>query len=62
MRRSTFGPLEQTKEPRWYAVRDMRRRVLEVRQLPSGADLKRVRYPADMKRRQPDVYADGALF
>ena len=41
MRRSTFDPLEPTKEPRWYAVRDMHRCVLEARQLQPGAHLKR---------------------
>jgi hypothetical protein len=41
MRRSTFDPLEPTREPRWYVVRDMHRSVLEVRRLPPGADLKR---------------------
>jgi len=41
MRRSTFDPLEPTKEPRWYAVRNMHGALLEARQLPPGADLKR---------------------
>jgi hypothetical protein len=41
MRQSVYDPLEPTHEPRWQTVRDMHRRVLEVRQLPPGADLKR---------------------
>ena len=41
MRRSTFDPLEPTKEPRWYEVRDMHNRLLEHRLLPAGSDLKR---------------------
>jgi len=40
-RRSVFDPLEPTREPRWYVVRNMHRAVLEARALPSGADLKR---------------------
>jgi len=34
MRRGTFDPLELTKEPRWYVVRNMHRAVLEASQLP----------------------------
>jgi hypothetical protein len=41
MRRNVYDPLEPTKEPRWYAVRNMYGAVLEARQLPAGADLKR---------------------
>jgi hypothetical protein len=41
MRRSIFDPLEPTKEPRWYAVRNMYGALLEVRWLPPGSDLKR---------------------
>jgi hypothetical protein len=40
-RRSVYDPLETTKEPRWYEVRDMHGRVLESRLLPAGTDLKR---------------------
>jgi len=40
-RRSVFDPLEPTKEPRWYEVRDMHGSVLESRLLPAGTDLKR---------------------
>jgi hypothetical protein len=41
MRRTVFGPLEPTKEPRWYVVRNMHRTVIEARALPAGANLKR---------------------
>jgi hypothetical protein len=41
MRRNVFDPLEPTKEPRWYVVRNMRRTVIEARALPAGSDLKR---------------------
>jgi hypothetical protein len=41
MRRSTFDPLEPTKEPRWYTVRNMYGKLLEARLLPPGSDLKR---------------------
>jgi hypothetical protein len=41
-RRNVFDPLEPTKEPRWYEVRDVHGRVLESRLLPAGTDLKRV--------------------
>jgi hypothetical protein len=41
MRRSVYDPLEPTSEPRWYVVRNMHQAVLEARQLPLGADLKR---------------------
>jgi len=37
MRRNVFDPLEPTKEPRWYVVRNMHRTVLEARALPAGA-------------------------
>lgn len=42
MRRHVFDPLEPSKEPRWYVVRNMHRAVLEVRELTPGANLKRV--------------------
>jgi hypothetical protein len=38
---AAFDPLEPTKEPRWYAVRNMHGALLEARQLPPGAELKR---------------------
>jgi hypothetical protein len=41
-RRSAFDLLEPSKEPRWYVVRSMRGALLEARELPPGADLKRV--------------------
>jgi hypothetical protein len=41
MRRSTFDPLELTREPRWYTVRNMHGKLLEARLLPGGSDLKR---------------------
>jgi hypothetical protein len=40
--RSVYDPLEPTTEPRWYAVRNMYGALLEARELPAGADLKRV--------------------
>jgi hypothetical protein len=40
MRRSRFDPLEPTKEPRWYTVRNMYGKLLEVRLLPPVSDLK----------------------
>jgi hypothetical protein len=40
-RRHVFDPLEPTKEPRWYEVRNMHRGLLEARLLPPGSDLKR---------------------
>jgi hypothetical protein len=40
-RRNVYDPLEPTREPRWYEVRDMHGRVLESRPLPAGTDLKR---------------------
>src|ERR1019366_8429341 len=40
-RRHVFDPLEPTKEPRWYEVRNMHRALLEARPLPPGTDLKR---------------------
>jgi hypothetical protein len=41
MTRHVFDPLEPTKEPRWYEVRNMHRGLLEARLLPPGTDLKR---------------------
>jgi hypothetical protein len=41
-RRSVFDPLGPSKEPRWYVVRSMQGALLEARELPPGADLKRV--------------------
>ena len=41
-RRSVFDPLEPTKEPRWYAVRNMYGALLESRELAVGIHLKRV--------------------
>jgi len=40
-KRAVFDPLEPTREPRWYEVRDVQGRVLASRLLPAGADLKR---------------------
>jgi hypothetical protein len=40
-RRSVFDPLEPTKEPRWYELRNMHNALLEARLLPPGSDLKR---------------------
>ena len=40
-RRSVFDPLEPTREPRWYVVRNMHRAVLEARMLAPGVNLKR---------------------
>jgi hypothetical protein len=40
-RRHVFDPLESTKEPRWYEVRNMHRALLEARLLPAGTELKR---------------------
>lgn len=40
-RRTVFDPLEPTKEPRWYTVRNMHGSLLEARTLPPGSDLKR---------------------
>jgi hypothetical protein len=40
-RRNIFDPLESTREPRWYVVRDMRNVVIETRLLPTASDLKR---------------------
>jgi hypothetical protein len=39
--RQRHDPLEATGEPRWYVVRSMHGSILEARQLPAGADLKR---------------------
>ena len=41
MRRSVFDPLEISKEPRWYTVRNIHRKLIETRPLPAGSDLKR---------------------
>jgi hypothetical protein len=41
VRRSVFDPLEPTKEPRWYTVRNMHGALLEARPLAAGSDLKR---------------------
>jgi hypothetical protein len=40
-RRSAHDPLESAAESRWYVVRSMHGTVLESRELPGGADLKR---------------------
>jgi len=48
-RRSVFDPLEPTKEPRWYEVRNMHRTLLDARLLPVGVDLKRVFVAAMLK-------------
>jgi hypothetical protein len=40
-RRTAHDPLEPTGAPRWYVVRSMHGTVIESRELPSGADLKR---------------------
>jgi hypothetical protein len=40
-KRAVYDPLEPTKEPRWYEVRDMHNRLLESRPLAPGSDLKR---------------------
>jgi hypothetical protein len=40
-RRHVFDPLEPTKEPRWYCVRNMHGALLEARLLAPGSDLKR---------------------
>jgi hypothetical protein len=34
-RRNVYDPLEPTREPRWYEVRDMHGRILESRLLPA---------------------------
>jgi hypothetical protein len=41
-RRAAHDPLEPAAEPRWYVVRSMHGTVIESRELPAGADLKRV--------------------
>jgi hypothetical protein len=41
-RRQRHDPLEPSSEPRWYVVRSMHGSIIESRQLPAGADLKRV--------------------
>jgi hypothetical protein len=38
-RRNVFDPLEPTREPRWYTVRNMHGGLLEVRRLAAGCDL-----------------------
>jgi hypothetical protein len=40
-RRSTYDPLEPTREARWYVVRNMHGATLEARRLPIGTHLKR---------------------
>ncbi len=40
-RRQGHDPLEPTVAPRWYVVRTMHGTVVESRELPRGADLKR---------------------
>jgi hypothetical protein len=40
-RRNVFDPLEPTREPRWYTVRNMHGALLEARRLADGCDLKR---------------------
>jgi hypothetical protein len=49
-RRTTFDPLEATRESRWYVVRDVLNRVLEARALPAGTDLKRIFVAAMLER------------
>jgi hypothetical protein len=41
MKRSVYDPLEASREPRWLTVRNMQNAVVETRQLPGGADVKR---------------------
>jgi hypothetical protein len=41
-RRNVYDPLEPTKEPRWYTVRNMHGALLESRPIAPGSDLKRV--------------------
>jgi hypothetical protein len=48
-RRNVHDPLEPTREPRWYVVRDKLNRVLEVRSV-SGSDLKRLFVGAMLER------------
>ena len=40
-RRKVFDPLEPTREPRWYAVRNMHGALIEGRLLAAGTDLKK---------------------
>jgi hypothetical protein len=40
--RTAYDPLEFTTAPRWYVVRTMHGAVVESRELPEGADLKRL--------------------
>jgi hypothetical protein len=40
--RQRHDALEPTAAPRWYVVRSMHGSIIESRQLPTGADLKRV--------------------
>jgi hypothetical protein len=49
-RRNIFDPLESTREPRWYVVRDAHSAVIDVRLLPAGTDLKRVFVAAMLER------------
>jgi hypothetical protein len=41
-RRTTFDPFEPTGAPRWYVVRSMHGTLIESREIPREADLKRV--------------------
>ncbi len=41
LRRNVDHPLEPTKDPRWYVVRNMRRAVIEARALSAGTHLHR---------------------
>ena len=41
VRRNVFEPLEPTREPRGYTVRDMHGALLKSRPLAPGSDLKR---------------------
>jgi hypothetical protein len=49
MRRGSFDPLEKTDKPRWYVVRNMHGALLEARELPPGAELRRVFVEAILK-------------
>jgi len=42
VRGHVYDPVEPTKEPRWYEVRNVHRELLEARLSPPGNDLKRV--------------------
>jgi hypothetical protein len=41
MKRTVYDPLETSRESRWLTVRNMHNAVVESRQLPPAADLKR---------------------